>query len=69
MYTFRLPEIAAQLLNVDGEFALAGVCSLSVQGRYGCCRFLRDGHKTPKEVKTKALLLLRSEPNKLQCWC
>ncbi|MGH0145428.1 UNVERIFIED_CONTAM: hypothetical protein FKN15_047990 [Acipenser sinensis] len=21
------------------------------QGRYGCCRFLRDGHKTPKEVE------------------
>uniref|UniRef100_A0A8C6NPU0 Phosphorylase b kinase regulatory subunit n=1 Tax=Nothobranchius furzeri TaxID=105023 RepID=A0A8C6NPU0_NOTFU len=24
-----------------------------LQGRYGCCRFLRDGHKTPKEVKSK----------------
>uniref|UniRef100_A0A4W4ETA7 Phosphorylase b kinase regulatory subunit n=1 Tax=Electrophorus electricus TaxID=8005 RepID=A0A4W4ETA7_ELEEL len=23
-----------------------------LQGRYGCCRFLRDGHKTPKEVKS-----------------
>lgn len=22
-----------------------------LQGRYGCKRFLRDGHKTPKEVK------------------
>lgn len=21
-----------------------------LQGRYGCKRFLRDGHKTPKEV-------------------
>uniref|UniRef100_A0A3Q4H4A1 Phosphorylase b kinase regulatory subunit n=1 Tax=Neolamprologus brichardi TaxID=32507 RepID=A0A3Q4H4A1_NEOBR len=21
-----------------------------LQGRYGCCRFLRDGHRTPKEV-------------------
>lgn len=20
------------------------------QGRYGCCRFLRDGYRTPKEV-------------------
>lgn len=52
---FSLPEIAAQLLNVDGDFVLAGVCSLSIQGRYGCCRFLRDGHKTPKEVKSKAV--------------
>lgn len=24
--------------------------SLHSQGRYGCCRFLRDGYKTPKEV-------------------
>jgi hypothetical protein len=23
---------------------------LCPQGRYGCCRFLRDGYKTPKEV-------------------
>lgn len=21
-----------------------------LQGRYGCCRFLRDGYRTPKEV-------------------
>lgn len=25
--------------------------SLSSQGRYGCCRFLRDGYRTPKEVR------------------
>ncbi|XP_076145255.1 phosphorylase b kinase regulatory subunit alpha, skeletal muscle isoform [Alosa pseudoharengus] len=24
-----------------------------LQGRYGCCRFLRDGHKTPKEDPTR----------------
>lgn len=23
---------------------------LLFQGRYGCCRFLRDGYRTPKEV-------------------
>uniref|UniRef100_A0A8C6NQ33 Phosphorylase b kinase regulatory subunit n=1 Tax=Nothobranchius furzeri TaxID=105023 RepID=A0A8C6NQ33_NOTFU len=28
-----------------------------LQGRYGCCRFLRDGHKTPKEVKNKMIFL------------
>uniref|UniRef100_A0A667WGA4 Phosphorylase b kinase regulatory subunit n=1 Tax=Myripristis murdjan TaxID=586833 RepID=A0A667WGA4_9TELE len=24
-----------------------------LQGRYGCCRFLRDGHKTPREDPTR----------------
>jgi hypothetical protein len=27
-----------------------------LQGRYGCKRFLRDGHKTPQEVKLHYLL-------------
>lgn len=31
---------------------LADVFRVSPQGRYGCCRFLRDGHKTPKEVNS-----------------
>lgn len=38
--------------------SLSPACPLSVQGRYGCCRFLRDGHRTPKEVKTNSLLRL-----------
>jgi len=24
---------------------------MKLQGRYGCKRFLRDGHKTPREVR------------------
>lgn len=31
-------------------FVLADFLFATAQGRYGCCRFLRDGHKTPKEV-------------------
>jgi phosphorylase kinase alpha/beta subunit len=27
-----------------------------LQGRYGCKRFLRDGHKTPKEVSLRFFL-------------
>jgi len=28
------------------------------QGRYGLCRFLRDGYKTPKEVKIVNCILV-----------
>lgn len=28
------------------------------QGRYGCCRFLRDGYRTPKEVCPQPCCLL-----------
>lgn len=27
-------------------------CPSCSQGRYGCCRFLRDGYRTPKEVSS-----------------
>lgn len=30
--------------------------SLPSQGRYGCCRFLRDGYRTPREVSVPSLL-------------
>ncbi|RXM96517.1 Phosphorylase b kinase regulatory subunit alpha, skeletal muscle isoform [Acipenser ruthenus] len=33
-----------QLVNITKEEIIS-----KLQGRYGCCRFLRDGHKTPKE--------------------
>ncbi|XP_051784917.1 phosphorylase b kinase regulatory subunit alpha, skeletal muscle isoform isoform X2 [Erpetoichthys calabaricus] len=33
-----------QLVNITKEEII-----VKLQGRYGCCRFLRDGHKTPKE--------------------
>ncbi|XP_036379065.1 phosphorylase b kinase regulatory subunit alpha, skeletal muscle isoform-like [Megalops cyprinoides] len=32
------------LVNITKEEIIS-----KLQGRYGCCRFLRDGHKTPKE--------------------
>ncbi|XP_019726616.1 phosphorylase b kinase regulatory subunit alpha, skeletal muscle isoform isoform X2 [Hippocampus comes] len=32
------------IVNVTKEEIIS-----KLQGRYGCCRFLRDGHKTPKE--------------------
>ncbi|XP_029932051.1 phosphorylase b kinase regulatory subunit alpha, skeletal muscle isoform isoform X5 [Myripristis murdjan] len=32
------------LVNITKEDIIS-----KLQGRYGCCRFLRDGHKTPKE--------------------
>ncbi|KAG9341654.1 hypothetical protein JZ751_018717 [Albula glossodonta] len=34
------------LVNITKEEIIS-----KLQGRYGCCRFLRDGHKTPKEVQ------------------
>uniref|UniRef100_A0A8C1FHE2 Phosphorylase b kinase regulatory subunit n=1 Tax=Cyprinus carpio carpio TaxID=630221 RepID=A0A8C1FHE2_CYPCA len=33
-----------ELVNITKEEIIS-----KLQGRYGCCRFLRDGHKTPKE--------------------
>ncbi|XP_041111582.1 phosphorylase b kinase regulatory subunit alpha, skeletal muscle isoform-like isoform X2 [Polyodon spathula] len=33
-----------RLVNITKEEIIS-----KLQGRYGCCRFLRDGHKTPKE--------------------
>ncbi|XP_051800095.1 phosphorylase b kinase regulatory subunit alpha, skeletal muscle isoform isoform X4 [Acanthochromis polyacanthus] len=33
-----------KIVNVTKEEIIS-----KLQGRYGCCRFLRDGHKTPKE--------------------
>ncbi|CAF87580.1 unnamed protein product, partial [Tetraodon nigroviridis] len=50
-----------RLLAVD----LLPSSALSVQGRYGCCRFLRDGHKTPKEVKSEARRPRARDPNRL----
>ncbi|CAF94482.1 unnamed protein product [Tetraodon nigroviridis] len=50
-----------RLLAVD----LLPSSALSVQGRYGCCRFLRDGHKTPKEVKSEARRPRTRDPNRL----
>jgi hypothetical protein len=35
-----------QLIQLTREAIIS-----KLQGRYGCKRFLRDGHKTPKEVK------------------
>lgn len=31
---------------------------VSFQGRYGCCRFLRDGYRCPKEVRHSACCCL-----------
>lgn len=39
------------------------ICT-AVQGRYGCCRFLRDGHKTPKEVNIR-----ETEDAAVDYWC
>ncbi|KAL0993905.1 hypothetical protein UPYG_G00115410 [Umbra pygmaea] len=36
------------LVNVTKEEIIS-----KLQGRYGCCRFLRDGHKTPKEEASR----------------
>lgn len=40
------------IIKCQDEFVRADFLSVFVQGRYGCCRFLRDGHKTPKEVNS-----------------
>ncbi|KAM9501696.1 phosphorylase b kinase regulatory subunit alpha, skeletal muscle isoform 1-T1 [Clarias gariepinus] len=37
-----------ELVNITKEEIIS-----KLQGRYGCCRFLRDGHKTPKEDPTR----------------
>ncbi|XP_063756771.1 phosphorylase b kinase regulatory subunit alpha, skeletal muscle isoform isoform X3 [Eleginops maclovinus] len=39
---FAVEDIA--IVNMTKEEIIS-----KLQGRYGCCRFLRDGHKTPKE--------------------
>uniref|UniRef100_A0AAQ4NTQ6 Phosphorylase b kinase regulatory subunit n=1 Tax=Gasterosteus aculeatus aculeatus TaxID=481459 RepID=A0AAQ4NTQ6_GASAC len=39
---FAVDDIS--IVNVTKEEIIS-----KLQGRYGCCRFLRDGHKTPKE--------------------
>ncbi|KAL7375039.1 hypothetical protein ABVT39_011015 [Epinephelus coioides] len=39
---FAVDDIS--LVNLTKEEIIS-----KLQGRYGCCRFLRDGHKTPKE--------------------
>uniref|UniRef100_A0A8C5FCI9 Phosphorylase b kinase regulatory subunit n=1 Tax=Gadus morhua TaxID=8049 RepID=A0A8C5FCI9_GADMO len=39
---FAVEDMA--LVNLTKEEIIS-----KLQGRYGCCRFLRDGHKTPKE--------------------
>lgn len=39
---FAVEDIS--IVNVTKEEIIS-----KLQGRYGCCRFLRDGHKTPKE--------------------
>ncbi|XP_061089801.1 phosphorylase b kinase regulatory subunit alpha, skeletal muscle isoform isoform X2 [Conger conger] len=39
---FAVEDIS--IVNITKEEIIA-----KLQGRYGCCRFLRDGHKTPKE--------------------
>ncbi|KAJ3585573.1 hypothetical protein NHX12_014292 [Muraenolepis orangiensis] len=39
---FAVEDMA--LVNITKEEIIS-----KLQGRYGCCRFLRDGHKTPKE--------------------
>ncbi|KAM9335806.1 phosphorylase b kinase regulatory subunit alpha, skeletal muscle isoform 2-T2 [Symphorus nematophorus] len=39
---FAVDDIA--IVNMTKEEIIS-----KLQGRYGCCRFLRDGHKTPKE--------------------
>ncbi|GAB1303035.1 Phosphorylase b kinase regulatory subunit [Apodemus speciosus] len=36
-------------LQSHTDVQASGPFSLCPQGRYGCCRFLRDGYKTPKE--------------------
>ncbi|KAI4895745.1 hypothetical protein NFI96_024046 [Prochilodus magdalenae] len=37
-----------ELVNITKEEIIS-----KLQGRYGCCRFLRDGHKTPKEDSSR----------------
>uniref|UniRef100_A0A8C8LRK2 Phosphorylase b kinase regulatory subunit n=1 Tax=Oncorhynchus tshawytscha TaxID=74940 RepID=A0A8C8LRK2_ONCTS len=39
---FAVEDIS--IVNITKEKIIS-----KLQGRYGCCRFLRDGHKTPKE--------------------
>ncbi|XP_074555350.1 phosphorylase b kinase regulatory subunit alpha, skeletal muscle isoform isoform X2 [Halichoeres trimaculatus] len=39
---FAVEDIS--IVNITKEDIIS-----KLQGRYGCCRFLRDGHKTPKE--------------------
>uniref|UniRef100_A0A8C5SZM3 Phosphorylase b kinase regulatory subunit n=1 Tax=Laticauda laticaudata TaxID=8630 RepID=A0A8C5SZM3_LATLA len=34
-----------------------------LQGRYGCCRFLRDGYRTPKEVSSSVPVLGPKRPS------
>ncbi|XP_046899325.1 phosphorylase b kinase regulatory subunit alpha, skeletal muscle isoform-like [Hypomesus transpacificus] len=57
-------EVDAGVLSIISYPAFAvedlGIVTLTkeeiiskLQGRYGCCRFLRDGHKTPKEDSTR----------------
>lgn len=57
-------EVDAGVLSIISYPAFAvedlGIVNLTkeeiiskLQGRYGCCRFLRDGHKTPKEDPTR----------------
>ena len=61
-------EIDAGLLGIIGFPAFAvddeGLASLTrqqitdkLQGRYGCCRFLRDGYKTALEVRGSNILI------------
>ncbi|KAM7377019.1 hypothetical protein PAMA_013691 [Pampus argenteus] len=41
------PAFAVEDMNIVNKTKEEIISKL--QGRYGCCRFLRDGHKTPKE--------------------
>ncbi|XP_069922422.1 phosphorylase b kinase regulatory subunit alpha, liver isoform isoform X4 [Oryctolagus cuniculus] len=47
----------ANLVNVTKSEIIS-----KLQGRYGCCRFLRDGYKTPRE---KVLHVQFQDPNRL----
>lgn len=48
----KCSETGKSSIKCQDEFVRADFLSVFVQGRYGCCRFLRDGHKTPKEVNS-----------------
>lgn len=48
----KCSETGKTSIKCQDEFVRADFLSVFVQGRYGCCRFLRDGHKTPKEVNS-----------------
>lgn len=48
----KCSETGKKSIKCQDEFVRADFLSVFVQGRYGCCRFLRDGHKTPKEVNS-----------------